>query len=313
MARRWIAPEFGGIDVLTLVDEEVPPPGPGEVTVEVRAVGMDPTDYKLLSGGPHPDPSQLPLKLGNELAGVVTALGPDAQLGSGRGAVGDEVLAFPALGGYATAATLPAANVFAKPAALDFAEAANLLLVGTTAAEMLDVTKVHSGDTVLVHGASGAVGVSVLQQARLIGARVIGTASEANFGTLRRFGAEPVAYGDGLAERVRALAPDGVDKALDCVGTAEAVDVSLALVGDRQSIVTIAAFDRARADGFVVIAGEKPASAAYRAANRARLIDCAAQGKLEVPVARTFPFDQAKEALQLLATGHARGKLALVV
>jgi NADPH:quinone reductase len=313
MAQRWIAPEFGGIDVLTLVEEDVPPPGPGEVSVDVRAAGLNPADYKYLTGGPDPDPSRLPIKVGYELAGVVTALGPDTELASGGGAVGDEVLAFRVAGAYATALTLPAADVFAKPANLSFPEAANLLLAGATAAEMLHVTDVHSGDTVLVHGASGACGVSVLQQARLIGARAIGTASEANFDVVRRFGGEPVAYGDGLLERVRARAPDGVDKALDCVGTDEAVDVSLALVADRQAIVTIAAMPRAQREGFRWIGGAVPASAAYRAANRARLIGYAAEGKLEVPMARTFPFAEAKEALRLLATGHPGGKLALVV
>jgi NADPH:quinone reductase-like Zn-dependent oxidoreductase len=244
---------------------------------------------------------------------VVTALGPDTHLASGGGAVGDEVLAFRVAGAYATALTLSAEDVFAKPANLTFPEAANLLLAGATAAEMLHVTGVHSGDTVLVHGASGAVGVSVLQQARLIGVRAIGTASEGNFEVVRRYGGEPVAYGDGLEQRVRALAPSGIDRALDCVGTDEAVDVSLALVADRQAIVTIANAGRAQADGILFIAGAAPASSAYRNANRARLIGYAAEGKLEVPMARTFPFTEAKEALRLLATGHPGGKLALIV
>jgi len=312
VASRWIAPAFGGIDVLTLVEEDVPAPAPGEVTVEVRAVGLNPADYKHLSGGPDPDPARLPIKVGYELAGVVTALGPETRLASGGGAVGDEVLAFRVAGSYATALNVPAEDVFAKPANLTFPEAANLLLAGATAAEMLHVTDVRAGETVLVHGASGACGVSVLQQARLIGARAIGTASERNFDVVRRFGAEPVAYGDGLAERVRALAPGGIDKALDCVGTDEAVDVSLALVPDRKAIVTIANFGRAQSEGFIVIAGAMPASAAFRAANRSRLIGYAAAGDLVVPVARTFPFADAPAALRLLATGHPGGKLALV-
>lgn len=313
MASRWIAPAFGGIDVLTLVDEDVPAPGPGEVTVDVRAVGLNPADYKHLTGGVDRDPARLPMKVGYELAGVVTALGPRTEIASGGGAVGDEVLAFRVAGAYATALTLPAKDVFAKPANLTFPEAANLLLAGTTAAEMLHVTGVRAGETVLVHGASGACGVSALQQARLIGARVIGTASERNFDVVRGFGAEPVAYGDGLADRVRALAPGGIDKALDCVGTDEAVDVSLALVSDRRAIVSIAAFGRAQSEGFIVIAGAMPASAAYRDANRTRLIGCAAAGDLVVPVARTFAFTDAPAALRLLATGHAGGKLALLV
>jgi NADPH:quinone reductase-like Zn-dependent oxidoreductase len=312
VASRWIAPQFGGIDVLTIIDEDVPAPGPGEVTIEVRAAGMNPIDFKILSGGPDPDPSRLPLKPGFELAGVVTALGPGAELASGGGAVGDEVLAFRVTGGYATALNVTATDVFAKPATIGFPEAANLLLAGTTAADMLNTTRVGAGDTVLVHGASGAVGVSAIQQARLLGARVIGTASESHFDVVRRFGGEPVAYGDGLLDRVRALAPAGVDQALDCVGTDEAVDVSLALVSDRTGIVSIAAYARATAEGIALLGGASPASADYRAANRARLIGYAAAGDLVVPVARTFAFTEAVAALRLLATGHAGGKLALV-
>jgi NADPH2:quinone reductase len=310
VAQRWIATTFGGPDSLRLVDEEDgPAPGPGEVAITVRAVGMNPSDYKALAGGSNPDPSRLPLHIGSEAAGIVAALGPDTELASGGGAVGDEILAYRAAGAYATALTVPAKDVFAKPATLSFPEAANLLLVGVTAAEMLHVAAVRAGDTILVHGASGAVGVSVLQQAQIIGARVIGTASPSNFDVVRRFGGEPVVYGDGLADRVRALAPR-IDQALDCVGTDEAVDVSLALVPDRDRIVTIAAHGRALSDGFHVIGSA--ASTAYRDANRARLIGYAAQGRLVVPVARTFPFAEAPAALKLLATGHAGGKLALL-
>jgi NADPH:quinone reductase len=310
VAQRWIATEFGGPDGLRLVDEEDrPSPGPGEVAITVRAVGMNPSDVKSLVGGSNPDPSRLPLRIGSEVAGIVAALGPDTELASGGGAVGDEVLAYRVAGAYATALTVPAKDVFAKPDTLSFPEAANLLLVGVTAAEMLHVTGVRAGATILVHGASGAVGVSVLQQARIIGARVIGTASQSNFDVVRRFGGEPVVYGDGLADRVRALAPQ-IDRALDCVGTDEAVDVSLALVPDRDSIVTIAAHARAQSDGFHVIGSA--ASTAYRDANRARLVGYAADGRLVVPVARTFPFTEAPAALKLLATGHPGGKLALI-
>jgi NADPH2:quinone reductase len=206
---------------------------------------------------------------------------------------------------------VPAKDVFAKPSSLTNPEAANLLLAGTTAAEMLHVTRVAEGETVVVHGASGAVGVSVLQQARLLGARAIGTASDASFDTVRRFGGEPVAYGDGLEQRLRDLAPDGYAAALDTVGTAEAVDVSLALVEDPSRIVTIAAFDRAEAAGIIAIAGAMPASAAYRDEHRPRLIALAADGRLLVPVARTFPLADAIEALTVLKEGHPGGKLAL--
>jgi NADPH:quinone reductase-like Zn-dependent oxidoreductase len=222
------------------------------------------------------------------------------------------VLAFRVSGSYASALTLPAANVFAKPKTLDFPEAANLLLVGATASDALNVIGVGAGDTFLVHGASGAVGVSAIQQARLLGARVIGTASEHNFAVLERFGAEPVAYGDGLEQRIRELAPDGVDAALDAVGTDEAVQVSLAFVSDRDRIVTIAAAPKANEFGFKAIGRGNPASASYRDTVRGHLITLAAEGKLVVPMARTFPFAEAVAALELLKAGHPGGKLALI-
>ncbi len=310
MAQHWIATDFGGLDVFRFVDVDVPPPAAGEVTIQVRAAGMNPADIKHVATGA--DRSTLPVAVGYEVAGVISALGPGTRIASGGGAVGDEVIAFRVQGGYATSLTVAATDVFAKPATLGFPEAANLLLAGCTASEMLQVTGVAVGETILVHGASGAVGVSVIQQAKLLGARVIGTASERSFAVLERFGAEPVAYGDGLERRVRELAPDGVTASLDTVGTDEAVRVSLALVGDLGRIVTIAARERARETGIRLIAGAIPASAAYRDGVRAHLIELAGDGALVVPMARTFPLADAIEALELLASGHPGGKLALI-
>jgi NADPH:quinone reductase-like Zn-dependent oxidoreductase len=308
--QHWVATDFGGLDVFRLDDVEVAPPSPGQVTISVRAAGMNPADFKHIARGS--DRSLLPIAVGYEVAGVISAIGPDTTLASGGGEVGDEVIAFRVQGGYATAITVDARNVFAKPSSLAFPEAANLLLAATTASEMLHVTGVSAGDTVLVHGASGAVGVSVIQQARLLGARVIGTASEGSFPVLERFGAEPVAYGQGLEERVRHRAPEGIAAALDTVGTDEAVDVSLALVADRGRIVTIAAMQRAEADGIRVIMGALPASAAYRDAVRAELIALAGAGTLVVPMARTYPLAEAIDALTVLTAGHPGGKIALI-
>jgi NADPH2:quinone reductase len=163
-----------------------------------------------------------------------------------------------------------------------------------------------------VHGASGAVGVSILQQARLLGVRVIGTSSEARFDAVREFDGEPVAYGDGLEQRVRDAAPDGIAAAIDTVGTDEALDVSLALVSDRKRIVTIAGGPRADEAGILRIGGMMPSSAKFRDEVRLRLIDLAAQGKLVVPIAQTFPLDEALDALKLLSGQHPGGKLALL-
>lgn len=309
MTKHWVAPRFGGSEVLEYVDVEVPAPGPGEVTIDVRAAGMNPADTKHTRQG---DPSDLPIAVGYEVAGVLSAVGPDTEIASGGGAVGDEVLAFRVAGGWAERITVPGADVFAKPAALGFPEAANLLLAAATAADMIRVTRAEGRDTVVVHGASGAVGVSLLQLLRPLGARVIGTASERNAETVRRFGGEWVAYGDGLEARIRELAPSGVDVALDCVGTDEAVDVSIALVADRGRIVTIAAQGRAARDGFPAVGGGQPESKAFRDSVRQRLIDLAGAGELEVPVARTFPLAEAKAAAELLESQHPGGKLALI-
>ena len=151
-----------------------------------------------------------------------------------------------------------------------------------------------------------------MQQARELGVRVIGTASEARFDVVREFGGIPVAYGDGLEQRVREAAPEGIAAAIDTVGTDEAIDVSLALVDERKRILTCAAAARAQTDGIVAIGGGMPASAAFRDHARARLIQLAGDGKLVVPIAKTFPLDDAMSALVLLSGQHPGGKLALL-
>lgn len=177
---------------------------------------------------------------------------------------------------------------------------------------MLWVTGAAPGETILLHGASGAVGVSVLQQAALRGIRVIGTASASRFDVVRRYGGIPVEYGPGLADRARRAADSPIAASLDAVGTDEAVDVSLELTADRKRIVTIAAMRRAATDGILVIAGSMPASARFRDEVRGELVALAQNGDLEVPVARTFPLEEAPAALALLAEGHPGGKLALI-
>lgn len=293
---------------LAVQEVELTPPAAGEVQVQVRAAGINPADLSGLAPGQRQDQAQ---PIGYEAAGVVTVLGADASTDERPVAIGDEVIVYLAPGGYASHLNAPAVDVFPKPANLSFPAAANLFLSGLTAAEMLDVTHVTQGDTVVVHGASGATGVSVIQQAKLIGARVIGTASERNFDLLRSFGAEPVVYGPGLEERLRELAPGGVDAALDCVGTEEALVVSLAVVNDSSRTVSIANSPLSNELGIRYIVGSDPASYTYRNNQRERILDLAAQGKLETPVARTFPLTDAQQALDLLRTGHPGGKLAL--
>ena len=187
-----------------------------------------------------------------------------------------------------------------------------MLLAATTASEMLHVIGALSGETVLVHGASGAVGLSVIQQAILKGVRVIGMASERSFPVLERFGATPVVHGNGLEQGVCELVPDGIAAALDTVGTDEAVDVSLALLADRGRIATIAAMQRSESAGIRVIMGALPVSATYWDSVRAELIALAGAETLVVPIARTVPLADAIDALVLLEAGYPGDKFALI-
>ncbi|MEV7629830.1 NADP-dependent oxidoreductase [Actinoplanes sp. NPDC089786] len=306
-----VAEMVGAPVSLTAIDVDVPAPGPGEVTIDVRAAGVNLADFMVCLGA-IANAKRFPAHpLGYEVAGVISAIGPDTAIASGGGAVGDPVLAFRVRGGYTDRLNARADDVYRKPDTLTFPEAANLLLCGTSASKMLRVTGVTAGDTVLLHAASGGTGVSILQQARMVGARVIGTCGKDNFEVVRRFGGEPVEYGEGLAERVRDLAPDGIQVALDCAGTDEALDVSFALVQNRRRIMTCCAYPRAFDEDMEFSIGTWP-GAAERAA-RADIIELAAAGKLVVPVAATHPLSDAADVLNFLSQRHpGGGKHALV-
>ncbi len=306
-----MAAAFGGPESLAVEEVTLPDPGPHEVHVEVRASGVNPADVKAYRGPG--DPAKLPVLLGYEAAGVVAAVGEGAADDQGALAVGDEVIVFRTRGAYAADLVVPDSTLTRKPDALDWPQAAGLLLAGATAVHTLEATGVREGDTVLVHGASGGVGLYAVQLARLRGARVVATAGERNHDLLRELGAEPVAYGDGLLDRVRALAPEGVDAALDLVGTDEAMDVSLALV-DRDRIATIANFARGPREGVKLLGGGPGADAgdALRAAARPELARLAGSGQLRVLVAATYPLDDAADAHRQIATGHTTGKIALL-
>ncbi len=314
MATAVIATAFGGPEVLSLVEVPVEQPGPGHVLVQVRAAGVNPVDYKLYSGAYGADPSRLPMRLGLEASGVVRALGDGAEGPGGPLHVGDEVIAFPVEGAYATDLVVPASSVLAKPAGLSFEQASGLMLTGVSAAHALQATNVGIGDTVVVHGAAGGVGLMVVQLAVNARARVIGTAEKKNHDLLRQFGTEPVSYGEGLLERVRALAPAGVDAAIDAVGTDEAMGTSLALVADRGRIATLVSFQRGTEEGIKVLGagpGGDPGTE-IRAAARGDLVRLAERGRLKVVIAAVYPLSEVAAAHRALAIGHTTGKIALV-
>ncbi len=308
MTRQVLATAYGGPEVLTIVEETLAPPEPGEAVIEVRAAGVNPADVKMYTGAFGTDPSRLPLRLGFEAAGVVTQAGSDSGV-----SVGDHVIAFRVSGAYADRMVAAGSALVPKPDGMNWGEAAGLMLTGATAFHSLTATDVKEGDTLLVHGAAGGVGLMAVQLAAVRGARVIGTASPRNHEQLRVLGAEPVTYGEGLTDRVRELAPAGVDAAIDLVGTDEAVDVSLALVGDRNRISSIAAFARGTEEGIKLLGSGPGADPGTEIRDSARfeLVRLVSEGRLRVVVAERYPLDSVAEAHRQILTGHTTGKIVL--
>ncbi len=309
-----IATAFGGPEVLSVAEEPTAQPGPGQARIRVRAAGVNPVNYKMYTAAYGADPARLPVRPGYEAAGVVTAVGADAVGAAGPVAVGDEVIAFRVPGAYASELVAPAAALVPKPAALDWAQAAGLMLTGVTAWHALAATYVHAGDTVLIHGGAGGVGLMAVQLATGRGAKAVATASPPRHDFLRNLGAVPVAYGPGLAGRVRAVAPGGVNAALDLVGTEEAVNVSLDLVADRARIATIVVSAHSREAGIKALGGAPGADPGtqIRDAARLELTRLAADGVLRVFVAQTFPLTRAADAHRAIMSGHTTGKIVLI-
>ncbi|MBV6698528.1 NADP-dependent oxidoreductase [Kitasatospora aureofaciens] len=294
-------PEPGGPEVLRVAEVPTPAAGPGEVRVRVYAAGVQPVDLAIREGFRPPGAViGSPLVLGNEFAGVVDQLGP----GSYGWEVGDEVLGFQVLNSQAEFVTVDTSHLVAKPAGMPWEQAGSLSASGQTAHMALGLLKVGKGDTVLVHGASGGVGTVAVQLARAWGATVIGTASERNHAYLRELGAIPVAYGEGLVERVRAVAPQGVDAALDAAGRG-ALEASVELVADKDRIGTIVDYATAERLGLRQLRAERTA------ARLAELVELWETGGLRLEVAETFPLERAADAHRMVATGHVRGKVVL--
>ncbi|MEO3872843.1 NADP-dependent oxidoreductase [Nonomuraea sp. B12E4] len=299
--------QYGTADDLRLVDLPEPKVAPSEVLIRVKAAGVNPVDWKLAAG--YLDSimnSGFPLIPGWDVAGVVERVGPD----SPEFAVGDEVYGYVRKdwaqnGTYAELVSANVRMIARKPASLSWEQAAGVPLAGLTAYQSIKRVGVAEGDTVLIHAAAGGVGSFGVQIAVALGARVIGTASERNHDFLRSLGAEPVTYGEGLADRVRALAPDGVDAALDFVG-GDAVEVSLSVVRRPQRVVSITTDAAEKHGGHYVWV--RPDSA-----DLATLTRLADEGKLTVHVDRALPLAEAAEAWRLNASGRTRGKIVLTV
>jgi len=297
---------YGDPSVLRLTQQPRPRLGPGEVLVRVRSASVNPVDWKLMSGGLDAVMDvRFPVVPGWDVAGVVEAVGFDTP----EFVAGDEVIAYARKdyvhgGTFAEYVTVPARSLAPRPRSLSWDEAAGLPLAGLTAWRVLKRLGVGEGDTVLVHGAAGGVGSIGVQLARSLGARVIGTASEPNHDRLRELGAEPVTYGDGLADRVRALAPEGVDAVADFVGGV--LDTTLAVLAEGGRHASIA-------DASVAQAGGSYVWVRPDGVELAELGDLADAGALAVPVARTFPLEELADAFRYSAEGHAAGKVVVRV
>ncbi|GAB7107302.1 NADP-dependent oxidoreductase [Streptomyces phaeofaciens JCM 4814] len=299
---------YGGPEVLEYGDLREPKVGPDSVLVKVRAAAVNPVDWKAREG--YLDPvldAVFPVVPGWDVAGVVVGLGASVT----EYAVGDEVIGyvredFLSRGTFAEYVGAPVRTLARKPRNLTWEEAAGLPLTGLTAYQVLvKALRVQRGETVLVHAAAGGVGSIAVQLARHLGARVIGTANERNHDYVRSLGGEPVTYGEGLAERVRGLAPEGVDAAFDTIG-GDTLKVSAQLLVPEGRLVSIA-------DGDVVSYGGRYSFVRPDADDLTRLAELAEQGVVSVHVFETFPLERAADAYRRNEEGGTRGKIVVTV
>lgn len=297
---------YGGPDVLELTEQPEPKVAPAEVLVKVRSAAVNPVDWKLMNGKLDAMMDVLfPVVPGWDVAGVVESIGIDTP----EFKPGDEVIAYCRKdyvhgGTFAEFTSVPVRALARRPASLDWDQAAGLPLTGLTAYQMIKRLHIGQGDTVLVHAAAGGVGSMAVQIARARGAQVIGTASEENHEYLRSLGADAVTYGEGLADRVRELAPGGVDVVLDFVGGV--VDATLAVLkpdGRHGSIADRSVTEHGGLHLWVRPSGE----------DLQYLADLADDGQLTVNVAEDFTLEQVPDAIRLSRQGHVRGKIAIQV
>jgi NADPH:quinone reductase-like Zn-dependent oxidoreductase len=292
--------DYGGIDVLNVVDVERPVPGPGQALVEVRAAGINPGEGKIREGMLRNRwPSTFPSGQGSDFAGVVLER-------AGRFEAGDEVIGFTHdRASHAELVAVDASHLTPKPAAVPWEQAGALFVAGNTAWAAVRAVALDPGDTVVVAGAAGGVGSIAIQLARLAGATVIGIASAGNHDWLRQHGAVPVAYGDGVADRIREASGGKLDAFIDTHGGYVEPAIELGVARDRiDTIVDLTADEKYG----VKIDGNAVGASAEVLAELAGLI---ADGKLEVPIAAVYPLAEVRDAFRELEEGHTRGKIVL--
>lgn len=298
--------EYGTPDVLELTDQPMPKVGPGMVLVKVKAASVNPVDWKIVSGGLDGMMDlQFPAIPGWDVAGVVEAVGIDAP----QYQPGDEVIAYGRKdyvhgGSFAEYIALPERVLARKPATLDWNESAGLPLAGLTAYQVLTRLGTGEGKTVLIHGGAGGVGSLGIQIAKALGASVIATASEKNHDFIRALGAEPVTYGEGLADRVRALRPEGVDIVADFVGGA--LDATLAVLAEGGKHASIADAEVEQHGGTWMWVN--PVGTQLQ-----ELADLVDSRGLRVEVAKTYPLERTADAFRDNMEGHTRGKIVVTV
>ena len=297
--------QYGGIDVLQVVDVERPTSGAGQVLVNVKAAGINPGEASVRKGFfAKLWPATFPSGQGSDLAGVVAAIGEGVQ----GFAVGDEVIGFTNnRASHAEFVVVEADNLTHRPSNVSWEEAGSLFVVGTTAYAAIRSVSLKQGDTIAVSGAAGGVGSVVVQLAVNAGAKVIGLASPSHHQWLSEHHVIPVAYGEGVEERIRAASDNRLDAFIDTFG-ADYVELALKLGVKPEHIDTIINFEAVAKYG-VKAEGSAEAAKASVLAELAQLID---QGQLEIPIARTYPLANVQDAYRELEQRHTRGKIVLV-
>ena len=296
---------YGDRDVLYVADVETPKPPPGEVLIEVRAASINPGEASIRKGFLHERfPATFPSGLGTDLAGVVSSVG----YGVTEFAPGDEVLGWSwRRSSQAEYVTVPVTQLVARPAGLGWEVAGSLNVAGATAWAAVEAVKPQQGEIVGVSAAAGGVGSIAVQLLRLHGARVIGIASKANHEWLRAHDVTPVEYGDGLETRIRELTPRGLDAFVDAFGP-EYVDLALALGVLPERIDTVISFERAAEVGALTEGSAEGSTTEVMAT----LADLAASGRLDVPIAASYPLERVQDAFAELEQRHTRGKIVLI-